>query len=595
MAFDACIIDSMQYIVSALQNKDYPNFDPDHLLRRIGRITRHHMNTERDPSRPLINLMTVFLLDTPQHVPKNKAATQKSRDKSECSYMDESLYEKLVQERGGSHTDLFIDYNEELQCTLPNSVIRRSVNLNFQLYRFITHHLLCTTHVPENQVFIIDGGVAVNTDRFAKVRSDIICHKGWQNLSFYEQECRVHHFLNEANYHTQFTLYANGEFHRFVPRDATEIDQRVHHIGESDIKIQRYITPHNGLKSYLIVSQDTDIIFILLLHMSWYMSQYTKEEIEEIEIWLCTDASMDNKESKPYRYINIKLLYFSLIALFSKEYPSVFSPVETFIFLVFSLKTDYTEKFPSCLNIGPAKVWHTFAMLHTYRASNDYIPFSHVEKRKLIVTKRSPLVNILSNAVRYNEKSGQFELDQDAISQFYYFLCQDALLSVRKDLKLPADPCLTVIKSHELQLYGKEIMEYLQYYRTDQVVLPNNKVASDITMEMIFDNPSLASQLYGENEIKLVVSKNKDTLSKLDKKDPPPLFGIPTEEEMGRRIQQRAWYMTYCRNGWQSRHISDSYRDYDCWQEIPVDIMNSTSCGMRYERETFHFYTVEEK
>lgn len=593
---DAYIIDSMQHIVPVFQNSQYPNFDPAYLLRHISQVTGYYTNAERSPKRPIVNVMTVMLLDTPQHVPKNKAATQKERDKTQ-SHVDETLYHKLVEERGGNYEDLFIDYEKDMTCTIPCAVVRRSVNLNFQLYRLLTHHLIKTTKVPENQVIIIDGGIAISTERFTKVREAIIHDNQWHDRSFYEQECLVHHFLNEARYYTRYTLYANEEFNRFIPNDKKEIDECIHDIGEADIKIQRYITPHNGLKRYIIASQDTDILFILLLHMCYFLGEHTKDEIDTLEIWLNTDASMGFKDAKSYRYINIKALYFAIIDLFAKEFPSIFSPIETFIFLVFSLKTDFTLKFHSCLNIGPAMVWNTFASLHASNGLKDgFIRFGNVLKRSGNPIKKLPLTNILSSAVRYDYSNKTFQLDYKSVSQFYYFLCQGALLSVRSKLKLPVNPVQTLISPYELQLYAKEIMERLYYYEKGSLPLniDNNQ---DITMNMIFDNPALSSLIYEENEMKEYIKNNKDALACVLKKKPPSLYGIPTQEEMKRRILQRVWYMNYCRDGWSSRHVASSFINYG-WQEIKEEdegLINSTTNDVQYIDGKFQFFKVVEE
>ena len=603
--FDACIIDAMQFIVPVFQNKDYPNFEPDYLLQRMNQVVQYYMNPARNEKRPLINRITTFLLDTPHHVPKNKAATQQSRDKTKDdtpSYMNEELYYKILNECGGGDaiqdSPLFINYDEEMKCTIPCSIIRRSVNLNFQLYRLLTHHLLQTTKVPDNQVLIIDGGIAINTERFKIVREAIIRDNHWKELSLYKQECLLYRFLNEAHYHTKFTLYTDGTFNRFIPRDTVELKEGTHDVGEADIKIQRYITPNNGLKRYLIVSQDTDIIFILLLHMGYFLGQHTKEEIEELEIFLDTDTSLGYREARSYRYINIKRLYFAIIDLFTKEFPSVISPVEVFVFIVFSLQTDFTKKFDSCLRIGPAAMWNTFSSLHTSPGIKEgYICFGNKLKRSGSVTKRTPLTNILSSAIRYDDNKGVFQLDHPAISQFYYFLCQSSLVATRKNLKLPNHSVQTVIKPYELQIYGKEIMERLYYYEKGS--LPKNtNHQEEITMDMIFDNPSLSSLIYEENTMKSYINNNKEALAVVAKKKPPPLFGILTEDQMNRRILQILWYMIYCRNGWRARSIVYSYVHYG-WQEEEIDkeeedsIINNTICDSKYKHGQFHFYRVK--
>ena len=83
--------------------------------------------------------------------------------------------------------------------------------------------------------------------------------------------------------------------------------------GEADIKVQHYIKRQNGAHRFLVLNQDTDLIFILLLHMHRLVEGEWADSTEQLELWLDTD-SPNNKPgvNMPYRYINIVRLYYAI-------------------------------------------------------------------------------------------------------------------------------------------------------------------------------------------------------------------------------------------------------------------------------------------
>lgn len=435
--FCLIILDLMQFMAKVKHYTTSDEAEMTRLTQSMRSVVESYMNSgEYRTTRGL-----VVLMDTTKNVPTNKARTQKKRHTEETTtpaskILDEAHYEELH-----SHGEL----GDLLTCGLDGESIWRNNNTKFQLYCAVTDELLKIVLPRREMQLIVDDGISIHHDLYKQRRDEMINHYFFKEQSAYAQECLVsslarHHFTE------RFIVSGNGEPARRLQQ--TEI-------GEADVKIPRFIMPGNNTRRYLVVSQDTDIIFILLLHMKSVLPHEPA-----LEVWLDTQTPSDRSSgiSTPYRFINVKALYNAIIELFAREYPSILNPVETLVFLVYMLETDFTSGFETCLHVTPRVVWNTFAALHTepsviakhgHLLFNDYVydesaeGAGHNKKEKAGVkraTERHFLYpqrwrGLLNNVVQYTHREEldhyDVTLDDVKCQSFLYLLCQQRIL---KDL-----------------------------------------------------------------------------------------------------------------------------------------------------------------
>ncbi len=405
----------------------------------------------------------VLLLDSVIHVPKSKAKTQQKRDTAAAAAAEQK--KKVTKESVILNEELYNTYtcrvdmeelnhlliNEHFECSLPRDLVWRSGILNTQLRAVITKEL-ASMPIRNGIKVVFDDGILIGDEKYKNTRDSMIRDYGFKNRSEFEKECLIS-CLAQRYFTQTFTFIADKDPVR-LPSTS---------LGEADIKFPRFILPPSKgaqTRYYMIATIDTDAIVTALLQMKGLLS-----EVEDVEIWLDTQRPTDKtfEVSKPYRFINIKALYFAIMDLFKEEYPTVVNPIETFIFLVCALETDFTDDFGPALRITPKVVWDTFSELHsaklttntedgtiTRTKADSFIRFNAAmydeqnptktslkDKDKVGVVIRSKpgeavlpreLYDILSNAVqyKYEEKTDFYNitLDDFKCQQFLYFLCQ---------------------------------------------------------------------------------------------------------------------------------------------------------------------------
>lgn len=655
---DFCVqmIDLMQYLAPCFMNKKRPQCDPRGVVRRVTERAQWHLNVERDPSRAWARRATVLMFDTPHRVPKSKSGTQKSRDDSRepttpttptttdpvttsdgvallsnaaGPWMDEAMYEQLRQyERNG----LLLRLDSDPLLPLSNAVVWRTVSLRLQLYRLLTHALL-RLQVPDGQALVFDDGVAVSEQRFAELFVEAMAnHPEMNQMSPYERHVFFHQLLVEHQHYSRFILYDDAQFKRFLPSE----------VGEADIKIQAYVQRDSGAKRFLVVNQDTDVIFVLLLHMQAFLEGAREpcEEHDDLEVWIDCLSPSDDQHDRPYRYINIKALYYAIHALFATHFPGIAHPVETLCALVFCLKTDYTSKFASCLGVTPGLVWETFAQLHNVG------PAAPAWNKRAVCTAQHPreMYGVLQQAVQYDAHSQAFWLDRQAWSQFNYYLCQQGLVQVRRKLQLYCVPGL--LSAESLLVYAGEVSERVDAHLADvrrreqemrtslsktttlsskraapsEDVNPQARktfkpssgqrrvpVATAATATSVVEESASMDEIFARplltpgNDMATFLRQNEDTLRKLARKKVPPQCGVPTQQEMLARLQRLQWYLWYCRHGWQDPLCAETCIQQDArgrslwgWCEQETEVSNSTYNGVHYDGTHFTYYGVAE-
>jgi hypothetical protein len=593
--FCVCLVDLMQFLPGMVLSKTLhqEGFNSEAITRRISQQVTHYQNNEEDPLRPLVRTALVVMLDTVHQVPKTKAATQKDRDQTEDPHMNEERYQELVGQSPPG--ELFIDSNAR-RHPLKGSEVWRSVNLKLQLYRLITLQLLHSEVMP-GKALIIDDGLAFSTEVYRAMREEMVRENDFSQRSAFEQECLVSHLMTHSHeVITRFILWERGLYRRW-PATGT---------GEADIKILHYINRGNGARRFLVVNQDTDVIFILLLHMQRLLPEGDEEDVE---VWLDTHSPGNTSGvNKPYRYINIKRLYFDIVALFAKEYASVPHPVEMFCFLVFSKRTDFIPPFADSLQVKDGDLWNLFSELHhNVENPGGYLQFStKVLVRVTDYRWSSGLRGLLNYAVTYNWVQQRFLLNHALLQKFYYLLLQDKVMTTRRRLRLPT---LTIsalnfgtmpgpgradaLEPEELLIYAHDVAERVEAYRRYHSQNESTMFQTLLNFKKR-DGPPL---LEGEKRYKLsesfgkrskpvigvkeeeedpieecgeemdverastrssntepnmerYVRQNGDVLKLFTKYAYKQFYGMPTVREMRARIYRLELYLNYCRDGW---------------------------------------------
>lgn len=476
--YDVEIIDLMQWLAGKVMSKKLHTngFNTGAILSCIDEAVAHHQNNEEDPARPLIATALVVLLDTVHQVPKSKGATQKSRDSGDASpHIDEARYNQLRALYPEAAPNIrFIENNHQPHVyPLQGSEVWRSDMTKMQLYTLITCHLL-HSYVKPDKVLIIDDGLALSTEEYERLHRRVVEEGNFTERSAFEQDCLVHNHLTSCL--TRYIVYGDGRCREW-PSTGT---------GEADIKVQHYINRSNGAHRFLVVNQDTDLIFILLLHMHRLVEGDQADE--PLDLWLDTE-SPNNKSgvNKPYRYINIVRLYYCIKELFAREFPSVVYPIETFCFLFFTRRTDFVAPFSdgcpnkrghdNCVCIRDQDTWDLFSELHT-DPGRDFIRFTKSGTAIERVSQRywsTELHGIISHAVSYDSVRGHFLFMHRALRRFYYLMFQRKIMTIRHTLRLPVPlsesydffgPIRTdAIDCDELCVYAHDVAERIEAYR----------------------------------------------------------------------------------------------------------------------------------
>ena len=478
--FCVCLVDLMQFLSGLVMSKKIHagGFDTAKVTRRMEKVIAHYQNNEEAEDRPRVAAALVLLLDTIHCVPRNKCGKQRARDAGARAHMDEARFDALAAEgRHAENNYLFIDHNfQRHRFPLEGGEVWRSNNTKLQLYRLVITTAL-HSRVPERKVLVVDDGPAFSTETYLQLRATMLRAHNYEARSAFAQECLVTNLITHSrDCMTRYMVWGDGQWRRF-PATGT---------GEADIKVQHYISTKNGARRFLVINQDSDLIFILLLHMHRLVEGggATADEIDALELWLDTHSPAAKAGvSKPYRYIDIKRLYFAIKALFAREFPTVRYPIETFCFLVFSLETDFTRKFAPCLSIGPALLWDLFSEMHS-GAAPTYVAFSHTRPERGPQRSGERRVDarhygLLAQAVQYCSVKRLFLLNHRALRQFYYLACQVQVMRVSRELALtPARPALhffggggggppreVAMEPEELLICARDICERLERYR----------------------------------------------------------------------------------------------------------------------------------
>lgn len=459
-SFDICILEGMPYFAQ----KIIPLQNNKQTMRQLSislKTTIHSILNNRIENGPIINRGVIVLLDNFYNVPGNKSLIEIKRDSKsseflEKTWLNEDEYINLRKEKNLKDDELIY---ENCNDTLYSKGIYlwRDINLRWLIHRILSHELI-SIPVPKDKFLLIDEGIFMSKKDY-EIESKKILEK--------------YHMIDSSLFekHTLISF----EMKDYMKSAIVFPEHKVHYInsnkiGESDLKILSHIKRTENDDSYLVISPDGDILFLLLLHMKGILNRKTFDF--DNKVYLDTQTTGDKYEGieRDYRYININLLYKKLIEFFYQDFRGVTYPIETFAMLFLSYFSDYTEKVSPYLKIGPAKIWNSFAYLHCTNI-NGYIPFTAKKEIKCrppsdipeIIFERKPLINNLSSSRNFigiintcisiipgdikellNEKSYDgtsskdkmgyfatffgFDFHIDSLLKFFYYIYQQPLL-----------------------------------------------------------------------------------------------------------------------------------------------------------------------
>ena len=378
---DAYVLDGTQ-LLARLKNSKEP-FNALATAAQWVNSIQDYANNENDKTRVIIDRAFVVLLDTPRYVPKAKAATQQSRDGSgggdddddehhpdASVILDEEAYARLIKELGIDPENEYIIQREMKPCNwLQGNTVWRSNVLRWQVHSMALSETLTRCDVPEGRVLICDEGVVLESpEAYAAHRQVIFDEFGdLAGATPLERESLLSYIM-ETRHSRRHVRYSDG---RVSPHDSTGM-------GEADVKLCNYITLEDGLSRFMVASQDSDIVLILLLHLKRLMAQATalgKGPDQPLEFSLFVDTQTPHDRAtgtnRPMRFINVCALYKDLTGLFAREYPSIVNPIETFVALAQTLETDFTTRLDhKYTGVTRRVLWNTFSELHHDRRSS---------------------------------------------------------------------------------------------------------------------------------------------------------------------------------------------------------------------------------
>ena len=530
----------------------------------------------------------VVLLDTPLCVPRNKC--QQSRDAKRgdstlSPVMDDKLYEKTARNAVSA-----LVINQYLGCTLSGATVWRSLNCKLQLYRLVCHALVRCA-VPQKRTLVIDDGIVISESNWERIRDRMIRNHGFTGQTHFAQEC-LSALLMSRHLTNRFVVFPDGVFKRLNPTG----------VGEADVKLCRFLMPDQGTRRYLVTSQDTDIIFILLQHLD-------SVGVDHIEaLWLDTQTPQDKAAgiNRPYRYIDVRRLYLELQSLFAREYPGVKLPIQTLIFLVTALETDFTEAYPSCLKLTPRVLWNAFSELHgpeNYILFNDSVfddaaPEKKGKSAERSVIKRTDkhtlapsLRNVLAEAV-VRQTEGVM-LNHRACSTFFYALCQTRVrtdaqalgewpsgvtLLDRDELFIKITHLERLINTEKTRVESRVAQAKQSIERPTETKDPapkNKKIklptVKKPALQFVFDDAIEMDEekAFFNPILQPAQERKRDALGKLASEALPPRYGVPLPGEMAARLCRQEWLMNYHMNGWRSavfaQNCTDRLREASRW------------------------------
>lgn len=483
----------------------------------------------------------ILLLDNHHYVPGNKSLTEIKRDSSKKpnnkTWLNEEEYCKLRYEKNLKPDEFLIINEGENINKIDGNILWRDGN-----FRWIIHYLLTREFtkmsIPEGKELIIDDGLFYSPDDLKKLRKSILDDYNMNHnaISDYDKDCFFSFEIK--NYYRFGYIYPDHKIH---------IKNSLG-IGESDLKIPSHISKNNLNDSYLVITPDSDVIAILLFHIKSLVNPNTLTV--DTVIYMDTQTAMDKAHGtiRETRFINITLLFTSIIDFFKQEYSGITYPVETMIFLFISYFSDYNESISPYLDVGPARLWNSFSLLHSTNKSKGGYPTFNQKDIKNNNLKRidTPIPFIYKGESLLNDFLSIDVFNHSQSDKFNEF---DEYLS-RKD-----------------QTYFSNYFVFK--FNEDDVVKFFCFVYQQSLIKKFADSGVLKSKSYIKDyndllskarEYQITTTLVSNDTKKKNKNDVPEYCGLLSYNELLSRVRILLWTMNYYQNGWKSRsEFCDNY------------------------------------
>jgi len=531
---DICILEGMPYFAQKIIPLQYSKQTMRQLSLSLKTTIHSLLNNNKVENGPIINRGLIVLLDNFYNVPGNKSLIEIKRDSKsseflEKTWLNEEEYINLRKEKNLKDNELIYE-NCDDTLDAKGIYLWRDINLRWLIHRIYSHELI-SIPVIKDKFLLIDEGIFMSKENYEieskKILEKYHINNDDNNISLYEKHTLISYEMKD---YMQSAIIFPEHKVKYIKSNK---------IGESDLKILSHIKRTENDDSYLVISPDGDILFLLLLHMKGLLNRETFDF--DNKIYLDTQTTGDKHEGieREYRYININLLYKKLIEFFYKDFRDITYPIETFTMLFLSYFSDYTEKVSPYLKIGPAKIWNSFAYLHCTNI-NGYIPFN--TKKEVINSKgdipeiifeRKPIINNLSSSRDFkgiinkciklipgdikellNEKSYDgtssknkmgyfatffgFDFHIDSLLKFFYYIYQQPLLPKfkKENFIKNTDP---IYDYNQLLIYAKRFKDKYDPSTNNQPTTPK---------KLFFNNCNLD------------VKKAQDIINKISNKQP---------------------------------------------------------------------------
>jgi hypothetical protein len=392
--FDTLVIESAHFLVGSLmgyQNsrEKGANLTIEGIALKFGKYLQSILNDKNKLFK--IKKGIIVTMDQPFSTPHNKGIEQISRDKkssiqshplqtstsqqqqqedsdTSSSFLNKEEYDKLRKKKSLKDGDVFF-FNPKEVITLDQKILRRDSKLRWLLDKTFATQLFRMS-VPLDKFVLIDEAVFITDEAYKEERNRKVAEFFLQHESDYIKDSFMS--LQIHNYYTKALLTYNTPSQSqvtFLPGTT---------IGESDIKIMSYLKRGEDI---LIASPDSDVIVATLLHLKGLLNPETFEFDNKIFIDTQTRVDFSSNISRPYRFVNIIMLFEKIIYFFRKEeFTNIAFPIETLCFLFHSYHSDYVQSMNN--SCGPAMIWNYFSMIHSTNKDGSYITFPTVEQMK---------------------------------------------------------------------------------------------------------------------------------------------------------------------------------------------------------------------
>lgn len=288
-------------------------------------------------------------------------------------------------------------------------------------------------------------------------------------------------------------------------------------VGEADMKIVLHITRLLPYGNVFINSCDSDMIAILLLNMKDWIDPKTGKIPHSIYL-----DNTSAKEGAKSSYVDIVLLWTSILAYFEIHFPNVVNPIEVFVSLMIVSGSDYVESLKQVTT--PLQIWKAF------QNGGYELLFQPPETRTLLSFNPKKKTLTKSNETIYENPKLMSDLN---INEFGSFLSKSANLPTHA-LVLCTQTYGNANAYHEVNLLEDKFYEFILF--VFQLKLIASKEKTHVSLPTAINE----KYLFLKNLATQKDAKTTHAPTKLDMKSP---------EEIKAEIRRLAWNLDYWING----------------------------------------------